>query len=98
MRIVSYAAFGSPDTRERWEFFQSSADRAGGQVAGLSYVILWEGGRGELARYAAETRDKLHDMHESGNRSWGKPGVAIGQMTFREQDISVINMTTRWLS
>ncbi len=71
------------DIGDRWEYFQSSSDDTGSAITGLSYAILWENGRGALARYAAETRDKLHDMHESGNRCWGKPGVAIGQMTLR---------------
>ena len=26
------------------------------------------------------TRDKFHDMHESGNLAWGKLGIAIDQM------------------
>ncbi len=69
--------------RGDWEFFQTSSDEAEGELAGLSYVLLWQGGTGELHEYAAATRDKLHDMHESGNRSWGKEGVAIGQMTIR---------------
>jgi hypothetical protein len=66
-----------------WEFFQTTSDETAELIAGLSYAILWQGGRGELHEYAQETRDKLHDMHESGNRSWGKLGVAVGQVTLR---------------
>jgi len=72
-----------PAGDDGWEFFQTSADEERNGIAGLSYSILWQGGQGELARYAADTREKLHDMHESGNRSWSKSGVAIGQMTLR---------------
>lgn len=66
-----------------WDFFQTTSDEEEGDFSGLSFVILWQSGCGELASYAAETRNKLHDMHESGNRSWGKRGVAVGQMTIR---------------
>jgi len=47
---------------------------------GISEAIRWEQGQGELDKYARATRDKLHDMHESGNRAWGKRGIAINQM------------------
>jgi hypothetical protein len=47
---------------------------------GINEVLRWEKGRGTLHEYAAETRDKLHDMHESGNLAWGKRGIAINQM------------------
>ena len=53
------------------------ADKPG---SGNSHVILWQGANGQLHRYAAETRDRLHDMHESGNRAWGQTGVAIAQV------------------
>ncbi len=66
-----------------WEFFQTSSDGDEGELAGLSFSIFWQRGLGQLAAYAADTREKLHDMHESGNRSWGKRGIAVGQMTVR---------------
>ena len=47
---------------------------------GISEAIRWEKGRGQLHEYAAETREKLHDMHESGNRAWSKRGVSINLM------------------
>ncbi|MDA8427649.1 MAG: N-6 DNA methylase [Geobacteraceae bacterium] len=48
---------------------------------GITEVLRWENGCGSLHEYAKETRHKLHDMHESGNRAWGKIGVAINQMS-----------------
>ncbi len=65
-----------------WSFYQSTSDQIG-EVEGLSYSLRWENGSGQLHRYAKETRDKLHDMHESGNRCWGNAGVAMGQMSLR---------------
>ena len=46
----------------------------------VSDVLFWQLGKGQLHHYAKETRDKLHDMHESGNRAWGKRGIAINRM------------------
>ena len=46
----------------------------------VSEVLLWENGEGTLHAYAVEARDQLHDMHESGNRAWGRHGVAINRM------------------
>jgi len=46
----------------------------------VSQVLLWEIGKGQLHSYAQEARDQLHDMHESGNRAWGRYGVAINRM------------------
>ncbi|ODM26400.1 hypothetical protein A7W90_09295 [Clostridium sp. Bc-iso-3] len=48
---------------------------------GLNSVIKWECGKGELHKYAEETRHRLHDMHESGKLSWNKKGVAIGRIS-----------------
>ena len=50
-------------------------------LCGIRHTILWESGTGQLATYAAATRDRLHDMHESGNRAWGQKGVAINRMS-----------------
>jgi hypothetical protein len=72
-----------PVSGAEWEFFQSTSEESSSLIAGLSYAIFWQSGRGELHEYAQQTRDKLHDMHESGNRSWGKLGVAVGQVTLR---------------
>lgn len=62
-----------------WEPFRNSSDSPN-PCDGISEVIFWEFGTGSLHEYAKATRDKLHDMHESGNRAWGKHGVAINQM------------------
>jgi hypothetical protein len=67
------------DYSSKWEPFRNSSDDDD-IFHGLSEAIKWEKGQGDLHLYAAETRDKLHDMHESGNRAWGKLGVAINQM------------------
>jgi len=67
------------DYSNKWEPFRNSSDDDD-IFHGLSEAVRWERGEGDLHHYAAETRDKLHDMHESGNRAWGKLGVAINQM------------------
>lgn len=46
----------------------------------VSELIFWQAGNGQLSEYAAASRTQLHDMHESGNRAWGKVGVAINRM------------------
>ena len=53
-----------------WSYLKSSCDK-GDLYDGQSHVVLWEGGSGQLAKYAKENRDRLHDMHESGNKHWG---------------------------
>lgn len=63
-----------------WEPFRTTIDVNDSALEGVHHVILWESGRGQLARYAAASRDRLHDMHESGNRAWGKDGIAINRM------------------
>jgi hypothetical protein len=71
------------DRGEAWVYFKGSSDESDGIFGGHSQILLWEQGCGQLAKYAKETRDRLHDMHESGNLSWGKKGVALGQITLR---------------
>ena len=66
-----------------WDYFQTSGGSEESVFSGYTSAIRWEGGEGKLAEYAKETRAKLHDMHESGNRAWGRKGVAIGQITLR---------------
>lgn len=63
-----------------WEFYLQApySDLA---YEGLTNAILWQNGKGDLHEYAKLTREKLHDMHESGKLSWGKKGVAIGRIT-----------------
>jgi hypothetical protein len=62
-----------------WEPFRTAVSSPGG-ADGLMCAIRWEDGNGELARYARETRSQLHDMHESGQKAWGTPGVAINRV------------------
>ncbi|HHZ9317070.1 TPA: Eco57I restriction-modification methylase domain-containing protein [Pseudomonas aeruginosa] len=61
-----------------WDFMQSpnSTDL---EFGGMSDVLRWSGGSGELHDYAVYNRHKLHDMHESGNLAWGCSGVAINE-------------------
>ena len=62
-----------------WEAFRTAINSPT-NGNGLSIAIHWEGGVGQLAEYARLTRDQLHDMHESGQRAWGKLGVAVNRM------------------
>ncbi|MBK1705247.1 N-6 DNA methylase [Halochromatium glycolicum] len=71
--------FGSGE----WDFFQTSSTDDAGSISGYTGAIFWQGGAGQLHEYAAATRYRLHDMHESGNRAWGRCGIAVGQMTLR---------------
>ena len=66
-----------------WEYFQTSGNSEDTVFTGYTSIIRWEAGGGQLIKYARETREKLHDMHESGNRAWGRVGVSIGQITLR---------------
>lgn len=63
-----------------WAAFRTTIDVGDTELEGVHHSILWESGRGQLASYAAASRERLHDMHESGNRAWGKRGVAINRM------------------
>lgn len=67
------------DFADTWEPLRNTSS-SNNPSDGISEVLRWEKGRGQLHSYAALTRDKLHDMHESGNRAWGKRGVGINQM------------------
>jgi N-6 DNA Methylase len=62
-----------------WDAYRNTS-RSENPSDGISEVLRWEKGCGTLHQYAEETRDKLHDMHESGNLAWGKCGIAINQM------------------
>ncbi|MGJ7580214.1 Eco57I restriction-modification methylase domain-containing protein [Variovorax sp. RHLX14] len=63
-----------------WAAFRTTVDVSNTALEGVHHAILWESGRGQLASYATASRDRLHDMHESGNRAWSKYGVAINRM------------------
>ena len=67
------------DFGRTWDAYRNTS-KSENPSDGITEVLRWEKGRGTLHVYAAETRDKLHDMHESGNLAWGKRGVAINQM------------------
>ncbi len=68
-----------PKNASVWVPFRRSNNSAK-SYGDVSEVLMWEGGHGRLHEYAAQTRDQLHDMHESGNLAWGKTGVAINRM------------------
>ncbi len=63
-----------------WTSFRTTIDANSTEFEGVHHAILWESGCGQLASYAAASRERLHDMHESGNKAWGKRGVAINRM------------------
>lgn len=67
------------DFEQNWDLFRNS-NNSSTPWGGMHEIILWENGNGRLQSYANLRREKLHDMHESGNRAWGKKGVAINQM------------------
>jgi hypothetical protein len=68
-----------PSTPDTWVPLRAGFEQ-GGPCAAVEQVLLWEKGAGSLHEYAATARDQLHDMHESGNRAWGRRGVAINRM------------------
>jgi hypothetical protein len=68
----------SPD----WDFFVDGFSGEG-EPLGREQVILWQQGRGRLAKFAVENRDRLHDMHESGQLNWGRKGVALTRIGLR---------------
>ena len=71
-----------------WEPFRTAIDSMENDN-GLSYAIRWEKGVGQLADYAKATRSQLHDMHESGQRAWGKRAVAINRVRGLRSTISL---------
>ncbi|MGI2102912.1 Eco57I restriction-modification methylase domain-containing protein [Shewanella oncorhynchi] len=65
-----------------WEYFVDGYS-SHKQVGGREQIIHWEQNKGRLSSFASENRAKLHDMHESGNRHWGKMGIAITRIGLR---------------
>jgi hypothetical protein len=59
-----------------WEYFSDSF-KFEDRIDGKDSIILWQNARGRLHKFASENRDRLHDMHESGQKSWGKKGVLV---------------------
>lgn len=66
------------NNESKWDFAQG-ANNSPHAFAGFTSIVRWEKGQGQLHAYAKENRHKLHDMHESGNRAWGKVGILINQ-------------------
>ncbi len=62
-----------------WEPFRTAVLGTNADT-GLMCAIRWERGTGALSRYAIETRNQLHDMHESGQRAWGLRGIAVNRI------------------
>ncbi len=71
-----------PKITAEWETF-ADAYSGEGLILGRENIIFWEQGRGRLYQMAAENRDRLHDMHESGNLCWGKKGVLLTRIGLR---------------
>ncbi len=65
--------------RDMWEFEQSTVTSTM-PFGGREKVILWEGGNGQLRRFAAGLRERLHDADRRGNEAWGRTGIAVSQM------------------
>ena len=69
-----------PDKGELWTFLQSTVSQ-GTPIGGLESVILFDEANGHLREEASIRRVKLHNADERGNAVWGRPGVAISQMS-----------------
>lgn len=63
---------------ENWEFIRTP-NNSTNDFGGMYSMVFWQNGKGVLHEYAKINRNKLHDMHESGNLAWGKSGVLINQ-------------------
>ena len=70
------------DLHADWQYFLDGYSGEGIPL-GREQIIHWERADGRLYKFAKENRDRLHDMHESGNRNWGKKGVAITRIGLR---------------
>lgn len=65
-----------------WEIFIDGFSGHGAPL-GRENIIHWENGNGRLYQLAEVNRDRLHDMHESGNLSWGKKGILLTRIGLR---------------
>jgi len=63
-----------------WIPFQNSSP-SNIHYDGLSEILLWQHGKGELHKSAKERIKHIAGMHESGNRAWDKHGIAINLMS-----------------
>jgi hypothetical protein len=59
-----------------WDYFSDSFSEET-KIDGKDSLIYWEKGKGRLHKFASQNRDRLHDMHESGQKSWEKKGVLV---------------------
>lgn len=48
---------------------------------GRTEILLWQDAKGELHQSARERIKHIAGMHESGNRAWGKKGIAVNLMS-----------------
>ena len=69
-----------PQKTDLWAFLQSTVSE-GTEIGGLENVILFDEANGHLREEASIRRVKLHNADERGNSVWGRPGVAISQMS-----------------
>lgn len=69
-----------PEKSPLWAFLQSTV-AAGSEIGGLESVILFDEVNGHLREEAGIRREKLHNADERGNSVWGRPGVAVSQMS-----------------
>ncbi len=69
-----------PGKTELWAFLQSTVS-IGTPIGGLESVIFFDETDGHLREEASIRRIKLHNADERGNSVWGRPGVAISEMS-----------------
>jgi hypothetical protein len=69
-----------PRKDDLWAFLQTTVAQ-GTPIGGLENVILFDETNGHLREEALIRRIKLHNADERGNSVWGRPGVAISQMS-----------------
>jgi len=67
---------------DEWQYFLDGFSGEGIPL-GREQVILWEHANGRLYKFAKLNRDRLHDMHESGNLNWKRKGVALTRIGLR---------------
>lgn len=69
-----------PRNADLWTFLQSTVSQ-GTPIGGLESIIFFDEANGHLREEAKIRRLKLHNADERGNSVWGRPGVAISQMS-----------------
>lgn len=69
-----------PGKSEFWAFLQSTVPQ-GTPIGGLESIIFFDEANGHLREEVSIRRIKLHNADERGNSVWGRPGVAISQMS-----------------